>query len=291
LQQVQGRVEEYRKRIMELERERDKDRTELARAREEGNDLERARQREKLEAATHAQALAHELQALQRQLQQVSVQRDDAKTQLAHAHGRETEAAEALQRAQETAAQAASSEQHAREESLRAAREAELARQESAELHKTVLELQTRLSQLEWLRMKENLLQVELSDAIVVMEGEVRRLDATLAQAPPALNAVIAQANAQAAAAGSLSSAMHAGGDKQSAVAVGEMMVLRDELRVAQERLEVFVCVRTRARALFTRRLACAIRCRPLLVHRDCMCACAGRKGASRNWSHAVLTC
>jgi hypothetical protein len=116
-------------------------------------------------------------------------------------------------------------------------------------LHKTVLELQTRLSQLEWLRMKENLLQVELSDAIVVMEGEVRRLDATLAQAPPALNAVIAQAKAQAAAADSLSPAMQAGDDKQSAVAVGEMMVLRDELRVAQERLEVCVCVCVCARA------------------------------------------
>ena len=74
LQQVQGRVEEHRQRIMELERDCDKDRTELARAREEGNDLERARQRETPGNEAEQRAVRERLLSQQMVLQQAARQ-------------------------------------------------------------------------------------------------------------------------------------------------------------------------------------------------------------------------
>ena len=72
LQQVQGRVEEHRQRIME--HERDKDRTELARAREDGDDLERARQRETPGNEAEQRAVRERLLSQQMVLQQAARQ-------------------------------------------------------------------------------------------------------------------------------------------------------------------------------------------------------------------------
>ena len=95
--------------------------------------------------------------------------------------------------------------------------------------------------------MKEGLEARQLADEIAVLENGMLRLSATVAQTPAALTAAIADANARAAAEvaataarGSLPAGRGAGDPHPQAVETAkEMMVLRDALRVTQERLEV----------------------------------------------------